>query len=95
MTNFETLILNSGQILGFTPYCEAMVGSIYWENKENGVMFFATPNWETEGVINLDFYADEPHNDIVEKHTMTGVTVEEQLLEYRGVVGKFIQNYLM
>lgn len=90
-------ILNFGPIGDWFPFEENMSGCIGWYNRndvERNVIIYATPHWETEGVVPVEVAtSDEDYFTLHSFELSLRESVEYQLNQYISILSTIIHNY--
>lgn len=85
-------IINNGSIDGWIP-SEDITGAVEWHRDNSPVVVFATPHWETEGVVPVDYIdADDDYRNFSSFTIDINESVENQLKEYLSKLKPILSN---
>jgi hypothetical protein len=87
-------ILNSGPIGDWMPFEDSMSGALEWYRKNTDtVRVYATPNWETDGVVPFALsYEDGEYYNVTTLELNLRETIEYQLNQYISVISTILSN---
>jgi hypothetical protein len=90
-------ILNFGPIGDWFPFEENMTGCIGWYNRydvERDVIIYATPHWESEGVVPVEAITSDGGCESLHTFELSlRESVEYQLNQYISILATIIHNY--
>ena len=80
-------ILSSGRIGDWIPFEDDMTGCVGWYNRydvDRDVIIYATPHWETEGVVPVEMATSDGEYESLHTFELNvNDTIVNQLNEYR------------
>jgi hypothetical protein len=89
-------ILNFGPIGDWVPYEENMTGCLGWYNRydvERDTIIYATPHWETEGVVPVDTATSDGEYITLHSFELSlRESIEYQLNQYISVISIILSN---
>ena len=86
-------IINNGSIDGWIP-SEDIGGAIEWHSDGSPVIVFATPHWDTKGVVPVDYIdADDDYRNFPSFTIDINESVENQLKEYLSKLKTILSNF--
>ena len=86
-------IINSGPIGEWDCYEDSMSGTLEWFNKKLPTIIYATPHWETDGVVPIDLSDDGGNYESILSHTIdSSLSIDEQLRIYRTLIASVIET---
>jgi hypothetical protein len=88
-------ILSSGRIGDWIPFEDDMTGCIGWYHRddiERDRIVWATPHWETVGVVPVELSTDEDYHSLYGFELNVDDTIVNQLNEYRTELGQILNR---
>lgn len=87
-------IINFGPIGDWVPYEDSMSGTLEWCRENNEfIRVYATPNWQTDGVVPVDAEIDEEYVTLHTFELSLNESVEYQLNQYISVISTILSNF--
>lgn len=87
-------ILNFGPIGDWIPFEDSMSGALEWyRNGNDTVRVYATPNWETDGVVPFALsYEDGEYSNVTTLELNLREPIEYQLNQYISVISTILST---
>jgi hypothetical protein len=86
-------IINNGSIDGWIP-SDGIGGELQWHRDGSPVIVFATPHWDTDGVVPVDYIdADDDYRNLPSFTIDINESVENQLKEYLSKLKPILSNF--
>lgn len=87
-------ILNFGPIGDWIPSVDSMSGTLEWYcNGNDSVSVYATPNWETDGIVPFALsYEDGEYSNVTTLELNLRETIEYQLNQYISVISTILST---
>ena len=70
---------------------ESMSGTIEWSNPKYSSVVYATPNWETDGVVPIDISTGDGEYDSISNISLEG-SISQQLNQYEVTLKSIFEN---